>query len=139
MSTSSIRTLEQNRAEQAWNDVQKVVNDNRDPKAYKSLVKSAPAFILTNGLLQTLAFYQSKRNSNAHKYLLDHLSGWVLKQLQLGPEANALSTTSGDNKLAQLLRSGNSSRLRLATQESLAYLQWLRRFADAQIEGEEQK
>jgi CRISPR-associated protein Cmr5 len=130
---SNIKTLEQNRATQAWKDVQEVVSERQKEKEYKSLVKGAPSVILTNGLLQTLAFYQSKKQLH-HSKLLKHLSNWVVKQLSLGGSNQGLS--AGDNSLALALRTGDSARLRLATQEALAYLQWLRRFADAQIEGD---
>ncbi|MEI6046604.1 MAG: type III-B CRISPR module-associated protein Cmr5 [Chloroflexota bacterium] len=125
MPSSNIRTLEQERARQAWDNVQEVkVRGQSYEGEYKSLVKGTPALILTNGLIQTLAFLESKKKPH-HLAVVRHLSGWVCQQLKLTP-----------NQLGKELREGDSVLLRLATQESLAYLQWLRRFAEATIEKE---
>ena len=125
--TSTIKTLEQKRAQAAWNAVEKVVNktDSFKPNdaEYKGLVKNAPVLILTNGLTQTLAFFAAKKKPH-HLALAAQISTWVKEQLNYNID------------LLPRLLAGNSADLRLATQESLAYLQWLRRFADAQIDKE---
>ncbi|MEI7556912.1 type III-B CRISPR module-associated protein Cmr5 [Candidatus Chlorohelix sp.] len=117
---SAIKTLEQERAAKAWDDVKEVGQN----KEYKGLVKSAPAMIITNGLMQTLAFYEAKDKPH-HRYLDKHISRWVNNSLKLGSP-----------NLSERLRNGDSNLLRLATNETLAYLQWLRRFAESQIEGD---
>ncbi len=51
-----MKTLDQIRAEYAWKCVQGV-----DDK-YKNLAKGLPALVMSNGLMQTLAFLQGKAN-----------------------------------------------------------------------------
>ena len=57
-----LRTLEQDRANYAWNCVKKIKDRNEEQveKKYKSFVNKSSALVLTNGLGNTLAFYQSK-------------------------------------------------------------------------------
>lgn len=128
MAETTIRTLEQERAQQAWLDVESVVKGKNFEAEYKGLVKNAPVLILTNGLTQTLSFFEAKKKPH-HLALNRHISAWVCKKLKLTrPEQRP--------DLLKKLLDGDSNLLRLATQESLAYLQWLKRFADAQIEKE---
>jgi CRISPR-associated protein Cmr5 len=123
--SETLRTLEQERARNAWENIEAVVKQPDYRGDYKSLVKRVPALILTNGLLQTLAFLESKPKKPHFKILAQQLSKWVCRQLNLS-----------QGNLSERLREGDSALLRLATQESLAYLQWLRRFAEAEISEE---
>lgn len=126
--TSMRRTIEQERSKQAWADVQTIKAKNDTVKKdYNSLVKRAPVLILTNGLGQTLAFLKAKAKDH-HIDLFRHLSGWVCQRV---PE-------SGNDLLHQIIQ-GDSALLRRATREALAYLQWLKRFAEAELpSGEEE-
>ncbi len=119
----TIKTIEQERAAQAWEDVADVSAGQR--KEYRSRVLSAAALIQTNGLAQMLAFLRTKKG--ADNQLADQLSSWVKDQLY--PD----KPTRPADDLDKILRDHNSDTLRLATREALAYLQWLRRFAQSQI------
>jgi CRISPR-associated protein Cmr5 len=182
MSTKSLpKTLEQQRAEQAWEcvvqslnhaiqgleevlaRVEEQINQERDEnqkkqlqkqkeeltkrlqklltsegetawkKGYNSLARKVPMLVLTNGLGQTLAFLKAKgKNDPAdeHTVLFRHLSRWVLSQV-----APSSPATNGD--LLQWVLQNDSASYRRATVEALAFLTWLKRFAEAELPAEE--
>jgi len=118
-------TIEQQRASAAWHAVTQEVKGQGFAHEYSTLAKGAPADIQTNGLGQTLAFWYAKRNKEkAHACLFGHVSGWVLKQVD--PAA-----TDAD-LMAWICRVG-SEEYRRATVEALAYLVWIKRFAEAEL------
>lgn len=109
-----MQTLEQQRAAFAWKKVQGC--DDR----YTGLAKGAPALIMNSGLMQTLAFYQSKGKDH-HKALLGHLCAW-LKDCDL--------VEGSDYRQAmKSLHQARSADYRRATDEALALLRWLRQLA----------
>lgn len=113
---SQQQTLQQLRAAQAWKHVESVGSDNQ--KDYTSLVRSLPALIQSDGLATTLAFLRAKGKVH-HNLVYDHLSAWIL------PHLNA----KGD--FIEWLINTHSFNYRQATTETLAYLAWLKRFAEA--------
>jgi CRISPR-associated protein Cmr5 len=135
MSAKSLqRTLEQERAQRAWACVQEVTNKPQEfKKKYGSLARKVPMLVLTNGLGQTLAFLKAKgKNDPAdeHTVLFRHLSSWVLSQV-------ASSTPASNGDLLQWVLQNDSAAYRRATIESLAFLTWLKRFAEAELPTEE--
>jgi CRISPR-associated protein Cmr5 len=135
MSTKSLqRTLEQERAQRAWACVQEVTSKPQEfKKKYGSLARKVPMLVLTNGLGQTLAFLKAKgKNDPAdeHTVLFRHLSSWVLSQV-------ASSTPASNGDLLQWVLQNDSAAYRRATIESLAFLTWLKRFAEAELPTEE--
>jgi CRISPR-associated protein Cmr5 len=111
--------LDQKRAARAWEMVLNCGND------YTNLAKSAPALIMNNGLMQTLAFYWEKGKKKDHyKALCSHICEWLAIQV-FQP-----SKTSFEAIMKELY-SSSSSRYRYATQEALAFLRWIRQFAAA--------
>jgi CRISPR-associated protein Cmr5 len=117
------RELDRRRAEAAWKDIQGI---NATDKEYGSLAREMPTLIQVNGLAQTLAFLKAK-NKTHHQNIFKHLSDWVCQQLGL----------QGD--LLERVLEMDSQLYRRATAESLAFLQWLKRFAEAKIEKSEDK
>ncbi|EKQ67333.1 CRISPR type III-B/RAMP module-associated protein Cmr5 [Leptolyngbyaceae cyanobacterium JSC-12] len=117
------RDLDRRRAEAAWKDIQGI---NATDKEYGSLAREMPTLIQVNGLAQTLAFLKAK-NKTHHQNIFKHLSDWVCQQLGL----------QGD--LLERVLEMDSQLYRRATAESLAFLQWLKRFAEAKIEKSEDK
>jgi len=114
------QTTEQRRAAQAWNNIQDVDKTNYK-KDYGSLVRGFAAMIQQDGLGSALAFLQAK--GKEHHLMLDkHLSAWVLKEM--GAPTNGA--------LLQWLLNQDSATYRRAATETLAYLGWLKRFAEAQ-------
>jgi len=111
-------TLDQRRAKFAWEAVQDCGKD------YMVLAKGAGALIMSNGLMATLAFYESKGKPH-HKDLNRHIILWLGQQNKI---------TGVDFKAAMNnMYSGNSADYRAATQESLDLLRWIRQFAAAVV------
>jgi CRISPR-associated protein Cmr5 len=122
------QTIEQQRAAKAWELVSRVKEDDgKCQKEYNSWVKKVPVLVLTNGLGQTLAFLHSK--SDREKQLLyQHISMWLKS-----PQSQLVWSGTGlqkDNIIDRLIHE-SSSTYRRATVEALAFLNWLKRFADA--------
>ncbi|MCL1489786.1 MAG: type III-B CRISPR module-associated protein Cmr5 [Pseudanabaena sp. Salubria-1] len=118
------RDLDRNRASAAWENIGKVDSTNTE---YGSLAREMPTMIQVNGLAQTLAFLKAKKGKH-HSLIFEHLSGWV---------CNHLNFKNGD-LLENVIRI-ESQEYRRATSESLAYLQWLKRFSEGKIKKEEDK
>lgn len=124
---STRQTQEQRRAAQAWRDVRDEVKDKGFAGEYKSLAACAPADIQTSGLGQTLSFWRSKGwdrgkpKNNEHTALYNHVSSWVMQEID----------ESGD--LLRWITRTDSTRYRQATVEALAFLGWLKRFAQAEL------
>ena len=121
------QTLEQERARRALECIREVKNKRYADK-YGSLARKAPSLVQTNGLGQTLAFLLSKAKGedNEHLALYDHLSGWVTGRMRWG------------KPLMEEVVSRDSADYRRATVEAMAFLMWLRRFAEAELgEAEE--
>jgi CRISPR-associated protein Cmr5 len=114
---SSKPTPDQLRAKHAWETAQRVLDPkNRiDGKVFGGAAKKLPVRIMASGLGQALAFLHAKGKTPA---LLDALGDWVLKD----PESKDL--------LAAVIN-GTTDSLRQHTVETLAYLQWLNRFCEA--------
>jgi CRISPR-associated protein Cmr5 len=116
------RSLDQQRADHAWQQVEKGAEKER-----VNLAKGAPALIMANGLMQALAFYQSKalKGRAEHKWLLDAILGW------LSGEGGVLSGAKGFKSAMERMHKGSSDLYMRATEEALAYLRWLRQLAAA--------
>lgn len=133
---TKIRTLEQERAKYAWEQVKRVKGDSKIEARYSSYVKKMPALILTNGLGNALAFTRSKFgpeseeklrvDAKAYKLLYQHLNGWFSKQAQVNKDI--LDWIVNDASSLEVLR---------ITEETIALLNWMKRFADAELKGEE--
>lgn len=116
-------TLDQRRAKHAWEAVQKFLDahkDDEDRKKFGNHAKKLPTRILTSGLGQALAFLEAKREAPA---LVEALNDWIDQRRKAPTE---------DRRLMVRVIDGDADFLRFATAESLAYLQWLTRFAEAQ-------
>ncbi len=123
------RTLEQERAKAAWMNIAQVKGESYR-KEYLSLVRSAPADIQISGLGQTLAFWRSK-GKNEHETLYEHVSGWVMQQVE-----KQLGKQNQQKLLAWISLEATSDQYRQATAETMSFLLWLKRFAEAELRGE---
>ena len=117
-------TLEQKRSQAAWAMAQEGIA--RAAGEYTNLAKAAPALIMNNGLMQTLAFYEDKGKEN-HKALAEHLRRWIMVQVYAGD----IDKDPGFAPLMSKLLQANSPTYRQATEESLLLLRWIRQFAAA--------
>lgn len=136
MSTQTeIKKLEQGRAEFAYNCVKEATNNlqGNTRKEYRSYSRKIPTMILTNGLGQTLAFVKAKaEKGNAYELLYNQMSTYLK-----GNSTMRIKMPSDKNELLEWAISCNSEDYRCITQELLAFLNWLKRFAEGMIEGEQ--
>jgi CRISPR-associated protein Cmr5 len=116
---ADMRSLDQERAEFAWGCVQGVGKD------YTNLAKGAPAMIMGNGLMQALAFYESKSGHAGR--LREHVADWLAKR--------KLVEGKDFQSLMKSLHGMEASGYMQATQEALEVLRWIRQFADALQQG----
>jgi CRISPR-associated protein Cmr5 len=121
---SIVRTLEQQRAAHAWQQIQQGKTTTKQ-KELKSLARSAPASIQSSGLGQTVAFWKAKGEEEHPRVLYAALEGWLKDQLHFSASL-----------LEWIASQASSADYRYATAEALAYLSWYKRFAEAELEGE---
>ncbi|MBF0290830.1 MAG: type III-B CRISPR module-associated protein Cmr5 [Nitrospinae bacterium] len=116
------QTLDQERAAHSWGIVQNVKRElaPQDQKKFGGQAKKLPIRIMSAGLGSSLAFLEAKKYAPK---LLDALSEWTKKKM---PGADAQMPL-----LARIMKN-DANFLRRATDETLAYLQWLNRFAEAE-------
>jgi len=119
-------TLDQRRASHAWDVVQRAkkkqgYHQGQEPKKFGGQAKKLPTRIMAAGLGQALAFLKAKGYAPG---LLAELTEWVSVRISL---------RQGEPKdLLERIVKGDSDFLRRATDEVLAYLVWLNRFAEAE-------
>lgn len=119
------KTREQERAAKAWSCVSEV-KGKAYQKDYRSLAQKMSSYILTNGLGQALAFLKAKGKGNRadeHEVLYGHLSEWVMTQVDGKPS----------DQLLNWVMEKDSAAYRRATAEALAFLNWLKRFAEGEL------
>jgi CRISPR-associated protein Cmr5 len=147
--TISMRqTIQQRRGAQSFHDIQDVKTQAagtaksekaKDPvkraaeiqSEYRSLARSVTGDILNHGLGQILAFLLAKgkekgkfKKGSSHSLLYQHLCEWVCREMGWGKvdlfdKLTADTTTTAD--------------YRRATVEAIAYISWLKRFAEAEL------
>ncbi len=134
---SNQRTLEQRRAAAAWEYVQQIIKsgDKALQEKYKTLATKSPADIQNNGLGQTIAFWKAKgkvesgKEPNAekiaHQKILAHLTDWL-------KSPDALSLQAGD-LVEWVSKTAVVNDYRRTTTEAIAFLVWLKRFAEAEL------
>jgi CRISPR-associated protein Cmr5 len=121
------QTLGQRRANHAWKAIEQVLKlKDGARKEYGTHAKKLPLRIRTAGLGPALAFLLAKAaDKKDHlKRLHGDLTDWAIK-------GRGLPAKHKDN-LLQSIVDGDSDFLRRATDEALAYLEWLNRFAEAE-------
>jgi CRISPR-associated protein Cmr5 len=125
------RSLEQQRAQAAWEAVARV--KGRDyATEYRALAMSAPSDMQVNGLGQTLAFWHAKGkdkiNTSEHARLFADVSDWV---------RGRLGVRDADHLLTWITETATTNDYRRATVEAMALLAWTKRFAEAELPSRE--
>lgn len=127
-------TLDQRRAKHAWNAVKNILQKEENiSQEYRREVKRLPVRIQTAGLGQALGFLYAKSKGgvpDAKSILLEDLAQWLLVKRKLGNQHE------GDFDRSSVLRAivgGDAEFLRRTTGEAIMYLQWVGRFAEAEI------
>lgn len=131
--------LDQKRAAFAWERVEQARSrlNNNEYESYKNLAKAAPALIMNNGLVQTLAFFWSKGNEHDpgkfrrdgpdhHDLLREDILAWLH-----GDQVAVPVPASYRDAMSFLHSEATSEQYRLATEETMHLLRWLRQFADS--------
>ncbi len=103
-------------------------------KDYRSYVKKLPQMILSNGLGQSMAFvFSKKKEGNAYAFIYQQISEY------LNSNNTIRISKDKDKDLLEWIISLDSHNYRYATEEVLAFLNWLRRFAEGMIEVSEEE
>jgi CRISPR-associated protein Cmr5 len=137
MSDNSTMTgIEQDRAKQAYKYASKVEKNMKEK--YSAHVKKVPMMIKTNGLGATFAFIFSKKDKEGGVYqeIGKNITDWINyddKYLRYGMENKPEKFRDLVAKVVEL----KSPKYRALTIEVLALFNWLRRFAEGLIEGED--
>jgi CRISPR type III-B/RAMP module-associated protein Cmr5 len=124
----SVQNIAHDNAKEAFKQITCILNDkdNKTKKEYLSLVRGTDALIHQCGLLQTLAFYLSKKKE--HHVLL---TSQLLEHLGLPNNQDQL--IDGYNRLLNK----EDSELMRKTAQARRYLLWLKRYAEAMIDPKE--
>jgi len=136
------QNIEQERGRIAWRNITDIKQkDKALQKDYRSLTRGLNAMIQINGLGQTLGFFKAKGKGDANKahfLLLQHLTEWMRDPDHFSAANIGVMNDGHDGLLKWVVDSTTSSAdYRRATAECLAFGNWLSRFAEAELEGEE--
>jgi CRISPR-associated protein Cmr5 len=129
------QTLEQLRAQDAWNCTEqalKVLGDEQAGK-YKNFVKGVPALIINSGLMQVMAFCQDKGSKDSQRHVevvAAQLRIWLHKRY-----SNTFKSAGFDEFMSSLMKA-ESADYQAITAEAFAWLRWLRQMAPARIKGD---
>lgn len=128
-----ITKLERGRVEFAYECVKNAKKELKEKeKDYRSYVRKIPQMILSNGLGQTLAFiYSKKKDGNAYDLIYKQLTDYLKSD-----SVARINMPKNEKELIEWVISLSSTKYRYVTEEILAFLSWLRRFAEGMIEAE---
>ncbi len=119
MAASKMNTIEQGRAQKAYQFVEAAKKNPKKWDEYKSGIKKLPILIKTNGFGQAIAFIQNRSNFPG---IYKQISEWLQEEdfKRLIPQG----------ELMEVIVKLDSEQYRLVIVETLALLNWMRRFVD---------
>ena len=124
------RNIDQLRAAHAWKAVEAAAS-LRDTKDYAREAKRLPVRIKVSGLGSSIAFVNAKSgDGKAGGALLKDLCDWLVNERRM---SGATTDKPSGSALIVAIVNGDARLLRRMTEEALSYLQWLTRFAEAEI------
>jgi len=121
-----VREIKSNKNKHVKSDKDEEIQSNKDKDKdvkmdkFKTAAKNLPSFIISNGLIPTLAFYKSKSEK---KEVYDIIERWLKEKELIPKDKDALSE----------LVDKNFNILRLATMEVLALANWLKRIVEIEL------
>lgn len=129
MTTPIVRTMDQQRAEFALNAIEGFSKRDKARQAeLQRYLTQLPAMIRMNGLGQALAFYRSKGAETSHADISRLIGQWLC-------ESGAGQVfTGGEKDVLRAMTSADMFHYMAAQNESLALLEWLKKFATALLE-----
>jgi CRISPR type III-B/RAMP module-associated protein Cmr5 len=144
--TASGLTLDQRRAKHALHQVQSVMADQTGiswRSDYRSYVRGMPLALRINGLGQFMALQMAQSSGSkdaGHKAALAHIlqwlgHGWASSPYKIGATQTDQAIKHGKEFLDRLTGEDEADMLR-AQRELMAYLKWLKTFAEALIPAE---
>ncbi|MGQ9859913.1 MAG: type III-B CRISPR module-associated protein Cmr5 [Thermodesulfobacteriota bacterium] len=119
-----IRSHSQRMAAYAWVKTKEALS-----KEFVQLAKGAPALVMANGLMQALAFWQS-REKEGGTALVRTIADWILREAGMENKDSSISQDLFGRVMRYLYESSSSDFAR-ATRESLELLRWIKQFASA--------
>ena len=127
-------TLEQQRAQDAWNDAlaaQKTLTKEEFEK-YVNLTKSLPALIMNSGLLPVMAFCHEKSldKKTGHPKITDRHT-WVAGQLRAALHRQFTEMPEEFSGFMSGLMKANPATYQAVVSEAFAVLRWMRQMAAA--------
>lgn len=137
------KDLKRLKANFAFNKIIQIKEKSEDKKNdlgenFKSHIKNIPMYIYNNGLIYTLSFIVYKSNKHdtniSYTYIKNILSEYLKKSFVYGYE-NFRNKEFDDT--IKFLTECSSKDYRKITIEILSILEWLIRFSDGMLEGEE--
>ena len=139
-----MKNLAQKRAKHALDKVNEIIDNraNLNNKNSKSFAAGAPTIILQNGLGQALAFWASKMkvDKNGHwnneKYILYVIKSWFANAEN--PFKFIESNTDEKSFITNLINKDQDKYLEIQ-KETLAMLEWFKRYANAFLSDEKKK
>ena len=128
---TTLKGIEQGRAKYAFEAVNGISRNGSEDlkKKYKSAAKKLPVLIKTNGLGQTLAFI--KERNQGYDKLYDQIGNWLQTE-----DAKKLVP---QGELVERVIRLQSPVYRQVTVETLALLNWIRRFIDGLMKNVEEE
>ena len=127
---TTLKGIEQGRAKYAFDAVNGINSNCLDDlkKKYKTAAKKLPVLIKTNGLGQSLAF--SKKRNDGYDKLYEQIGNWLQTE-------DAKRLIPKGELVEQVIRL-QSPAYRQVTVETLALLNWIRRFVDGLMKDVEE-
>jgi len=133
-----MRTMAQQRAEFALDRVLQSMGRITDKKNFASFIAGAPAMILQNGFGQTLAFWLAKgtkdgriNGNDKHILLFDIVKDWLsLKDKDI---RNNFASSGERVGLMREISEMQQNKYLSAQSETLSLLEWVKRFANADL------
>lgn len=116
-------TLEQRRAQDAWNRC-----EHYNKKEHVNFAKGLPALIMNSGLMQVLAFCHEKGGVN--EMVASDLRAWLSERF------NGVGRDPGFEPLMQALMRAEPREYQAITAEAFAWLRWMRQMAAARHQGD---
>jgi len=132
-------TLEQQRAGFALEKVEGVKDDAERKAKFKTQLLKLPARLHTSGLGQTVAFYLSAGFSSGRPKPEVEICGWLevwLRKVEIYGEEALIKSITGNTSALESDPERAEALYRQASAEARALAVWLKRFAEAFIEGE---
>lgn len=124
--TPGLAGLDLRRAKAASNAVHRAIEvlEQDAQGKFAQLARAAPADIMTMGLGQTVAFWFSSGKSH-HQLMIQQVKAYL--------EEQQLITNAQQDLLNWIISTNDILIYRRATQETLAFLIWVKRFAEAKL------